>query len=144
MYIPSTNAATGRLDKVRVGSDVDIHNDRIIASAVNTNYLNGPNQGAVFTDFFYNGFANPNHLRKESFETETASQFSIYPNPSVSNVSLDCQGVVLKVTATNSEGVNIPVEYSGNTLLVEDFKPGLYFFNVETSTGSYKTKFVKQ
>jgi hypothetical protein len=144
MYIPPYNAATGRIDKVRVGFDVDIHNDRIIASAVNTNYLSGPNQGAVFTDFFYNGFANPNHLREESFETETASQFSIYPNPSVSNVSLDCEGVVLKVTATNSEGVNIPVEFSGNTLLVEDFKAGLYFLNVETSTGSYKTKFVKQ
>ncbi len=144
MYIPPYNAATGRIDKVRVGADVDIHGDRIIASAVNTNYLTGPNEGAVFTDFFYNGFANPNHLREESFETEAASQFSIYPNPSVSNVSLDCEGVVLKVTATNSEGVNIPVEYSGNTLLVEDFKPGLYFLNVETSTGSYKTKFVKQ
>jgi len=144
MYIPATNPATGRIDKQRVGFDVDIHGDRIIASAVNTNYVSGTNHGAVFTDFFYNGFANPNHLREESFETETASQFSVYPNPSVSNVSLDCEGVVLNVTATNSEGVNIPVEYSGNTLLVEDLKPGLYFLNVETSTGSYKTKFVKQ
>jgi hypothetical protein len=144
MYIPNSNPATGRLDKVRVGFEVDIHGDRIIASAINTNYTTGLDHGAVFTDFFYNGFANWNHLREGSTEVEVASPFSVYPNPSASNVSFNIEEEILNATATNAEGVTTTVAVDGTTLLVEELTPGLYFLNVETASGRHTAKFVKQ
>lgn len=144
IYIPATNSATGRLDKVTVGNAIDIHNERIIVGAVNSNYSFNPNAGAVFTDSFWNGWANSNNLRSAESEMEITSAFSVYPNPSATNVSVTVAGEIVKATATKTTGEVINLEFAEKALLVDGLIAGLYQIKVETTSGSFTTKFVKQ
>jgi hypothetical protein len=144
IYIPAANTVTKRQDKITVGNAIDIHNDRTIVAAVNSNYEFNPNAGAVFTDFFWNGWANSNNLRSGETEMENASGFSVYPNPSASNISVNSEGEILKATATNVEGEKMTLDFYGKTLVTEGLSTGMYVLNVETTTGSFTTKFVKQ
>ncbi len=144
IYIPQNNLATGRKDKVTVGNSIDIHNERIIVAAVNTNYTFNDNAGAVFTDSFWNGWANSNNLRSAETEMETASVFSVYPNPSATNVSVTAAGEIVKATATSTTGEVINLGFAEKMLLVDGLNTGLYQIKVETTNGSFTTKFVKQ
>lgn len=144
IYIPSANTTTGRQDKVTVGNAIDIHNERIIVAAVNTNYSFNPNAGAVFTDSFWNGWANSNNLRSADSEMGTESAFTVYPNPSATNVSVNAAGEIVKATATSTTGDVINLQFTEKSLLVDELNAGLYQIKVETTKGSFTTKFVKQ
>ena len=77
--------------------------------------------------------------------TEQNQLFTLYPNPTQSNLTIDSPLKLISIDIYSSEGKWIKnFDVSANlTLNVESLKPGIYYLSIQSEIGTSKIKFIK-
>jgi hypothetical protein len=77
--------------------------------------------------------------------TEQNQLFTLYPNPTQSNLTIDSPLKLISIDMYSSEGKWIKnFDVSANlTLNVESLKPGIYYLSIQSEIGTSKIKFIK-
>ena len=77
--------------------------------------------------------------------TEQNQLFTLYPNPTQSNLTIDSPLKLISIDMYSSEGKWIKnFDVSANlTLNVESLKPGIYYISLQSEIGISKIKFIK-
>jgi hypothetical protein len=88
--------------------------------------------------FYYNGLSNSNILQESNDNNCT-----IYPNPTSSMISIDCENVI-GISVYRNDGVEILKAYDQNEINLGAYSPGLYLIIINTDTGTYFKKIILQ
>lgn len=70
------------------------------------------------------------------------TDLSIYPNPSSDFIHIEVEESLIDVKIYNGSG-QVCKTSQHKTVSISDLPPSIYFIDVETKTGHYKTKFIK-
>ena len=91
----------------------------------------------------------PNLVGVENHQTEITHQ--VYPNPTSDKIYVEFQEILndnFTIRVINAEGALVyerkisPMVTKQFDISVQNFKPGIYFYNIESNNGSYKGKFI--
>lgn len=91
----------------------------------------------------------PNLVGVENHQTEITHQ--VYPNPTSDKIYVEFQEILkndIRIKVMNAEGVLVyerkisPMATKQFDISVQNFKSGIYFYNIESKNDSYKGKFI--
>jgi len=138
------------------GSDITIQGEYYCNNKTNSNYgvtltpfndnvitFSPPDKGRGFLDQDYSRIGVGNEDEKKQFKnTQTCI---LYPNPSKSILNIAVKQPIKTLGVVNVFGVKQPVNKKENTLIIEDYKKGMYYLIIQLNNGKVLTKsFIKE
>jgi|TARA_R110000782_G_scaffold270485_1_gene371941 hypothetical protein len=77
-------------------------------------------------------------------EHQYFNNISIFPNPTKNKLNIVTKHQVKQIEIINIMGTRLMNYKNSNSINVSELEPGIYFINIETTSGTFTNKFVKK